>query len=85
MTGRLLGPLAADGYIGRPWPSPSTRSITSPSPPSIRPRASCVLFGDESFLKRQVLAALKQQVLAGDDAEFSVTVVSTAARRRCAT
>ena len=34
----------------------------------------CALFGDEAFLKRHVLAELKQQVLAGDDAEFSVTV-----------
>jgi DNA polymerase-3 subunit delta len=32
-----------------------------------------VLLGDESFLKRHVLAALKAQVLSGDDAEFSVT------------
>jgi len=34
----------------------------------------CVLFGDESFLKRLVLAQLKEQVLSGDDADFSVTV-----------
>ncbi len=34
----------------------------------------CAVFGDESFLKRQVLARIKGQVLAGDDAEFSVTV-----------
>ncbi len=34
----------------------------------------CVLFGDESFLKRQVLGELKEQVLQGDDAEFSVSV-----------
>jgi DNA polymerase-3 subunit delta len=33
-----------------------------------------VLFGDEAFLKRQALAALKQQVLAGEDADFSVNV-----------
>jgi DNA polymerase-3 subunit delta len=31
-----------------------------------------VLFGDEAFLKRLVLAELKQAVLSGDDAEFSV-------------
>jgi DNA polymerase-3 subunit delta len=36
----------------------------------------CVLFGDESFLKRHVLAALKEQVLSGEDAEFSVAVLS---------
>lgn len=35
-----------------------------------------VLFGDEAFLKRQALAALKHQVLAGDDADFSVSVFS---------
>ncbi len=32
----------------------------------------CALFGDEPFLKRLVLAELKEQVLSGDDAEFSV-------------
>jgi DNA polymerase-3 subunit delta len=36
----------------------------------------CVLFGDESFLKRQVLGELKEQVLSGQDAEFSVTAFS---------
>ena len=36
----------------------------------------CVLFGDESFLKRQVLGQLKEQVLSGEDAEFSVTAFS---------
>lgn len=41
--------------------------------PGKHPAASvCVLFGDESFLKRHVLAELKQAVLSGDDAEFSV-------------
>ncbi|MEX2114002.1 MAG: DNA polymerase III subunit delta [Pirellulales bacterium] len=34
----------------------------------------CAIFGDESFLKRQVLAQIKAQVLAGEDADFSVTV-----------
>jgi DNA polymerase III subunit delta len=34
----------------------------------------CAVFGDEPFLKRQVLAALKGQVLEGDDADFSVAV-----------
>lgn len=33
----------------------------------------CVLFGDEAFLKRRVLSELKEQVLSGEDAEFSVT------------
>ncbi len=35
----------------------------------------CALFGDESFLKRRVLGELKEQVLSGDDAEFSVTAL----------
>jgi DNA polymerase-3 subunit delta len=34
-------------------------------------RSVCALFGDESFLKLQVLAALRKQVLTGDDGEFS--------------
>src|SRR5690606_40604745 len=38
------------------------------------PAAVCVLFGDEAFLKRLVLAELKQVVLEGDDAEFSTRV-----------
>jgi DNA polymerase III subunit delta len=37
------------------------------------PAPVCVLFGDESFLKRQVLGQLKEIVLSGDDAEFSVS------------
>src|SRR5262245_44846283 len=42
-------------------------------PAKYPPAGVCVLFGDEGFLKRQVLIELKQQVLSGDDAEFSVT------------
>lgn len=37
------------------------------------PAGVCALFGDEPFLKRQVLAQLKQTVLSGDDAEFSAS------------
>lgn len=37
-------------------------------------RSVCVLFGDEPFLKRQVVAGLKAEVLSGDDAEFSTSV-----------
>ncbi len=37
------------------------------------PAPVCVLFGDEALLKRHVLAALKQSVLSGQDAEFSVS------------
>lgn len=36
--------------------------------------AVTVLFGDESFLKRHALAAVRQQVLSGDDADLSVAV-----------
>jgi DNA polymerase-3 subunit delta len=36
-------------------------------------RGVSVLFGDESFFKRQVLLELKDQVLSGEDAEFSVS------------
>ncbi len=52
-------PVDALDYLAKP-------SKFSPSPVT-------VLFGDESFLKRQVLAALKEQILSGEDAEFSVT------------
>jgi DNA polymerase-3 subunit delta len=31
----------------------------------------CVVFGDEAFLKLQVLASLRKQVLSGEDGEFS--------------
>ncbi len=38
------------------------------------PRPVCVVFGDDPFLKRHALARLRQDVLAGGDAEFSFTV-----------
>lgn len=37
------------------------------------PTPFCVLFGDEGFLKRQVLGEIKELVLSGDDAEFSTS------------
>jgi DNA polymerase-3 subunit delta len=37
------------------------------------PRPICVLFGDESFLKREVLANLRRRVLSGDEDDFSLT------------
>jgi DNA polymerase III subunit delta len=37
------------------------------------PRPVCVIFGDETFLKRQVLLKLREQVLAGEEADFSLT------------
>ncbi len=33
----------------------------------------CVVFGDESFLKRQSLARLRREVLGGDEGDFSLT------------
>lgn len=43
--------------------------------PAKHPAAGvCVLFGDESFLKRQVLAQLKESVLSGEDAAFSTSL-----------
>ncbi len=41
------------------------------APPSKSVPAVCVLFGDEPFLKSQVLALLRQAVLGEDDGEFS--------------
>jgi len=35
------------------------------------PRPVCVVFGDESFLKRQSVIRLREAVLGGDDADFS--------------
>jgi DNA polymerase III subunit delta len=51
------GPVAALDYLARAADNP--------------PRAVCVLFGDEPFLKSEVLGALRSAVLAGDQAEFS--------------
>ncbi len=53
-------PVSALDYLARPGKYP-TGAVT-------------VLFGDEGFLKRHALGRLKEQVLAGDDAEFSVTL-----------
>jgi DNA polymerase III subunit delta len=52
-------PLDALDFLARPGKHP--------------PLAVCVLFGDESFLKRQVLSAIKLAVLSGEDAEFSAS------------
>jgi DNA polymerase-3 subunit delta len=38
------------------------------------PRAVCVVFGDDRFLKRQALARLREDVLPSGDADFSTTV-----------
>ena len=59
--GAMAKPTSALDYLARPGKYP--------------PGCVAVLFGDEAFLKRQVLTGLKEQVLSGDDAEFSVTVL----------
>jgi len=38
--------------------------------------AVCVVAGDEAFLKREVLSALRQAVLGGDDGDFSLSVLT---------
>lgn len=38
-------------------------------------RPVCVVFGDETFLQRQALGALRQTVLGEEDGEFSLTTV----------
>ena len=49
--------LPALGYLAHPDKHPA--------------RPVCAVFGDEPFLKLQVLAELRRQVLSGDDGEFS--------------
>jgi DNA polymerase-3 subunit delta len=45
------------------------------SHPDKHPPANvCAIFGDDAFLKGEVLAALRKQVLGGDDGEFGLTV-----------
>src|SRR6478735_8037923 len=39
------------------------------------PAAVCVVHGDEAFLKSEVLAALRREVLGATDSEFSLTVL----------
>lgn len=63
----MAKPVDALDYLANPAKYPAT--------------GVCALFGDESFSKRQVLLALKDQVLAGDDSDFSVTTFSG---RECA-
>ncbi|HEY2894138.1 MAG TPA: DNA polymerase III subunit delta [Pirellulales bacterium] len=55
----MAKPLEALDYLANPGKYPAT--------------GFCVLFGDEPFLKRQVMAALKGQVLSGADADFSIS------------
>jgi len=43
------------------------------SPEDYPPRPVCVAFGDEAFLKRQVLTRLRQAVLGGGDGDYSLS------------
>jgi DNA polymerase-3 subunit delta len=54
-----------------PKPLDALDYLANPAKHAIAPVT--VLFGDESFAKRHVLAELKQSVLSGQDAEFSVS------------
>ena len=44
------------------------------APDKYPPRAVCVVYGDEPFLKRQALAQLRKTALPSDDADFSLSV-----------
>ena len=50
---------------------PATTFLASPDKHPAGP--VCAVIGDETFLKREVLAALRQQVLGSDQDEFSLT------------
>jgi DNA polymerase III subunit delta len=52
-------PLSAVDYLARPEDYP--------------PRPVCALFGDESFLRRQAILRLRETVLGGGDADFSLS------------
>ena len=53
---------------------PATTFLASPDKHPAGP--VCAVAGDETFLKREVLAALRQQVLGGDEDEFSLTTLA---------
>lgn len=53
-------PLSALEYLAQPDKHP--------------PRPVCAVFGDELFLRRQVVLGLRAAALGGDDADFSLTV-----------
>ena len=57
----MAKPIDALDYIAHPEKHPAP--------------AVCVLFGDEPFLQRQVLAKLRQQVVKSEDGEFSVALL----------
>ena len=49
------------------------RSITSAQPDKYPPKPVCVAFGDDLFLRRQVLLRLRHAVLCDDGGDFSLT------------
>jgi DNA polymerase-3 subunit delta len=42
-------------------------------PQQYAPGAVCAVYGDDTYLKREVLAILRREVLTGDDGEYSLT------------
>lgn len=42
-------------------------------PEKFEPKAVCAVFGDEAFLRRQVILGLRGAVLGGEDADFSLS------------
>lgn len=44
------------------------------NPDKYPPAGVCAIFGDEEYVKREVLAALRQKVLPGEDAELALTI-----------
>ena len=58
-THRMAKALPAIDYLAQPQKYP--------------PRPVCVVFGDEAFLRRQVILKLREAVLGGEGADFSLT------------
>jgi len=53
------------------------RGTTQSAGPDAQPTARvCAVFGDDAYLKSAVLAALRRQVLGGDEGEFSLTTLA---------
>jgi DNA polymerase III subunit delta len=59
-TGTMSKAVDALDYLARVKPHPAV--------------GVCIAFGDDPFLKRQVVGRLRREVLGGDDGEFSLTV-----------
>ena len=79
-----LGPIyCGSGGSLYSWPKQAARNRRSsprrhfsPARTSIRSGPVCAVHGDETFLKREVLAALRDQVLGGEQDEFSLTTLA---------